>query len=64
MTDVYAVIWIDLLLGPLHLIKPNAAEAINLAQSIKANGDGTVSNVRAVHLPAGEDETLIDLLPA
>ena len=58
--EVFGVVWVDNMLGPLTLVKPNAAEAISSARSIRAKGAGKVSNVRAVHVAAGSS-TLTEL---
>ena len=54
--EVFAVIWVDTLVGPLSLHKSDAQSAID-----SAKGADKVSHVRAVHVPAGKD-ILIDLI--
>lgn len=58
--EVFGVVWVDTMLGPLSLAKASAADAIESARSIRARGADKVRNVRAVHVPAGAD-TLLDL---
>jgi len=62
LPELFGVIWTDNALGPLSLVKPNAADAIASARDIRAKGAGKVSNVRAVRIPAGENR-FIDLDP-
>lgn len=54
--EIFAVVWIDTLLGPLSLHKPDAAAALTAAASIREKGGSKVQHVRAVHIPAGLDE--------
>lgn len=63
MTDkpeVFAVIWLDAVLGPLSLPAADAPEAVEKAAGIRARGASLVRDVRAVRIPPGLDtlETL------
>lgn len=51
--EIFAVIWVDRMVGPLSLHKPNAASAIALAASMAAKGKDKIDHVRAVHIAAG-----------
>lgn len=53
--EAFGVVWVDLLLGPLTLVKPDADSAIETARKIQAKGADMVRDVRAVHVPAGSD---------
>lgn len=58
--EVFAAVWVDRMVGPLHLIKATADEAIEAARRIRDRGVGKVDHVRAVRLTS--DDQLIDLL--
>ncbi len=52
--EAFGVVWFDPFFGLwLTLSKPNAAEAVEAAKRIRANGK--VTNVRAVHVPKDSD---------
>lgn len=54
--DIFAVVWIDRLLGLLTLRKPDARQALEAARHIRHHGAGKVRNVHAVRLPAESDD--------
>lgn len=59
--EIFATCWQDGALGPLHLTRKNAADAIETARSIAVKGAGKVWHVRAVQLTP--EDNLIDLIP-
>lgn len=60
--EVFGVVWVDLLLGPLTLVKPDAQSAIAAARSMREKGEGKIRDCRAVRVAADSDvlETLED----
>lgn len=58
--DIFAVVWVDRMVGPLHLKKPSAEEAIAAARHMLAHGAGKIEHVRAIRLDASD--TITDLL--
>lgn len=58
--EVFGVIWIDNMLGPLSLAKPDAQSAIATARYMRQRGADKIRDCRAVHVAAGSDilETL------
>lgn len=58
--EIFATVWQDGALGPLHLKYPDGEAAVHNAQAIAAKGKGKVWHVRAVHLSA--DDVLTDLI--
>lgn len=58
--EIFAVVWMDLMVGPLSLIKPNAEAAVADATAMIAKGVGKIEQVRAIKLTA--DDEIIDLM--
>lgn len=58
--DIYAVVWVDKMVGPLTLKKPSAEEAVASAKAMIAKGAGKIEQVRAIKLTA--DNEIIDLM--
>jgi len=58
--EVFGVIWIDNMLGPLSLSKPDAQSAIDAARLMRWHGADKIRDCRAVRVAAGTDilETL------
>jgi hypothetical protein len=58
--EVFGVVWIDNMLGPLSLAKPDAQSAINAAREMRHRGADKIRDCRAVRVAAGTDilETL------
>lgn len=58
--EAFGVVWIDNLLGPLSLSKPDAVSAILAARSMRKRGADKIRDCRAVRVAAGSDtlETL------
>lgn len=54
--EIFAVIWIDHMLGLLTLRKPDARQALEAAGRIRHDGAGKVRDVHAVRLPAESDD--------
>lgn len=53
--EIFAVVWVDRMLGNLTLHKDDRAAAIEAAASIRERGAGKVDHVHAVHIAAGSD---------
>lgn len=53
--EVFGVIWIDLMLGPLSLRKSSAEEALEASARIRSKADGKVEQVHAVHVEEDSD---------
>jgi hypothetical protein len=53
--EVYGVIWIDNMLGPLTLTKPDAQSAISAATSMRERGADKIRDCRAVRVARGSD---------
>lgn len=58
--EIFAVIWLDAMLGRLSLHRDSATAAIELAQSIRVRGGDKVAKVRAVHLSSEDVLTVLD----
>lgn len=58
--EVFGVVWVDNMLGPLTLTKPDAASAIAAARSMRLKGADKIRDCRAVRVAADSDvlETL------
>lgn len=54
--EIFGVVWVDNMLGPLSLTKLNAPSAIEAARGIRERGVDKVRDVRAVHVAAGSDK--------
>lgn len=59
-SEVFGVVWVDNMLGPLSLAKPDAQSAIAAARSMRLKGADKIRDCRAVRVAAGSDilETL------
>lgn len=53
--EVFGVVWIDNMLGPLTLSKPNAQSAIATARDMRKRGADKIRDCRAVRVAAGSD---------
>ena len=58
--EVFGVVWIDNMLGPLVLAKPDANSAIQTAREMRRRGSDKIRDCRAVRVAEGSDhlETL------
>lgn len=54
--EVFGVIWIDNMLGPLTLTKPDAKSAIESAKSMREKGADKIKDCHAVHIAQGSDK--------
>jgi hypothetical protein len=52
MKEVFGIIWIDNILGPLSLIKPDAQSAIATAKYMRKHSTDKIRDCRAVRIPA------------
>lgn len=60
--DIFAVVWIDKMVGPLTLKKPSAEEAVAAAKAMIEKAGDKIEQVRAIKLTA--DDEIIDLMEA
>lgn len=58
--EVFGVVWVDNILGPLSLAKLDAQSAIDTARGMRQRGADKIRDCRAVRIAAGTDtlETL------
>jgi hypothetical protein len=54
--EVFGVVWIDNMLGPLTLRKPTAEAAREAAATMRERGKDMIRDCRAVHIAAGSDK--------
>jgi len=57
--EIFAVVWVDRVLGPLTLLEKSAAAAIASAQAMRKRGEGKIDDVRAVHVPENKDSLIV-----